>query len=327
MEYRSGYMAAVAWLLGVSACEERTKATADVDGATGDGAPGTTVDSNAPSELGPTAADTAGHNADDTDASVDSDTASDLTATAVTPTVVDPIGGSHLTLTGTGFTGVSSVSIGGVAASHVTVVSDTELTLVSAAGARGVALDIQLTRGEATSVLRGAVDAWSPAEIAGARLFDANSGVGGSAPATTYEWQRLTESIGDDWRVRDGNTLTWLPSTNKFWMVGGWNGSKVPEGFDPDPDGRAAAGLPPMNTTTEVWSSPNGIDWTNDLPATNTQFERRHTHNVMLWNDKLWMLGGDMWQYHYNHDVVSSPDGVHWDVELGLGEGKTPPPW
>jgi len=39
------------------------------------------------------------------------------------------------------------------------------------------------------------------------------------APRVTYEWQRLTASIGDDWRVRDGNTLTWVPTRQRFVMV------------------------------------------------------------------------------------------------------------
>lgn len=256
------------------------------------------------------------------DASVDANTPSRMVVTAVTPTVVDPLGGSHLVLTGTGFTGVTTVSIGGVAASDVLVVSDTQITLISPVIDSGVGLDVQLTRGETTAVLEGAVDAWSPAEIEGARLFDANSGVDGDESATTYEWQRLTENIGDDWRWRDGNTLSWLPSTNKFWMVGGWNYMMMPEGFDPGTPGSL-----PVTTTSEVWSSPDGVDWTLELDATNTQFERRHAHNVVLWNDKLWMLGGDNHQGHDNHDVVSSSNGVTWTVELGTGEGQTPPPW
>jgi hypothetical protein len=119
--------------------------------------------------------------------------------------------------------------------------------------------------------------------------------------------------------VRDGNTLTWLPSTGRFWMVGGWNGYQEPDGFSSVPPG----GYPPENTTDEVWSSPDGISWTLELEHQNGQFERRHIHNVLYWQEKLWMIGGDSHQGYYNHDVVSSDDGVSWVEVLPPGT----PPW
>jgi hypothetical protein len=162
---------------------------------------------------------------------------------------------------------------------------------------------------------------WSPAAIPGARVFDASHGVTTGAAAVEYEWQRLTANIGDEWRVRDGNTLTWLPGRERFVMVGGWNGEQAPYGFSTvGPDV-----YPPENTSGEVWSSADGVSWTLDLPHGHTQFERRHAHNTMLWNDRLWMIGGDYHQGHYNHDVVSSADGLVWEVELG--PGTTEPPW
>ena len=83
---------------------------------------------------------------------------------------------------------------------------------------------------------------------------------------------------------------------------------------------------PPLNTSDEVWSSPDGVDWTLELPHNNGQFERRHSHNTVLWKDQLWMIGGDFHQGYANHDVVSSPDGINWTVQLGpLGAAQTPP--
>jgi hypothetical protein len=255
-----------------------------------------------------------------------SDTAAEeeLTLTGVSPTVIDPDGGSHVTISGAGFTGVTGVAIGGAAATQVTLVSDTELAVTTGAVPAADGLDVVVTRDELSATLEGAVDAWSPAEIPDARVFDAATGVTATEKGFTYEWQRLTDDIGDDWIVRDGNTLSWLPSTNKFWMVAGWNGYLYPDGFDTDGD---ESNWPLLNTTTEVWSSPDGADWTLELPATNTQFERRHAHNTVLWNDRLWMVGGDAHQGYYNHDVVSSADGVRWTVELGEYAGKPAPPW
>ena len=249
-----------------------------------------------------------------------------LLVTSVAPAIVDPLGHSHLVVSGSGFAAkegsVTEVHIGGVPATGIEVLSDTEVRIVSAAVAGGKGLDLEVRRGEASATLAGAVEAWSPAELDGARVFDTESGVETAEAGTLYEWQRLTASVGPGYRARDGNTTTWLPSTGRFWMVAGWNGYQEPEGFSTVPPDSV---YPPENTSDEVWSSPDGATWTLELPHGNGQFERRHAHNTMSWKGKLWMIGGDHHQGYYNHDVVSSPDGVTWTVELG--PGKEPPPW
>lgn len=240
-----------------------------------------------------------------------------LVVESIAPAIVDPIGGSRVVLAGSGFTGVTGVTIGGAAATELVIVSDTELRAVSGAVEVGAGLDVVVARGADVGLLAGAVEAWSPAELAGARLFDAAVGVAGAETASRYEWAKLTDEIAPDWRIRDGNTTTWLPATNKFWMVGGWNGDPVPEGFSDVPEDT----YPPRNTTNEVWSSPDGVAWTLELPHDHPQWERRHGHSTVLWRDRLWMIGGDHHQGKYNHDVVSGADGVNWQVEV------VDPPW
>lgn len=242
-----------------------------------------------------------------------------LVIDSVEPGLVDPDGGSRLVVRGAGFEPGMVVQIGGMPAADVEVVDAGELRVTSPALVDPGPAALELVRGaeQASSPLA----VWSPAQLAGARVFDAGHGVTTGAPEVTYEWQRLTANIGDDWRVRDGNTLTWLPARGRFVMVAGWNGELVPEGF-------STVGpevYPPENTTDEVWSSADGVTWTLDLPHGHGQFERRHAHNTPLWNDRLWMIGGDHHQGKYNHDVVSSADGLTWQVELG--PGATPPPW
>ncbi len=241
---------------------------------------------------------------------------------SIEPAIVDPIGGSHVVVRGLGLLGTDRLRIGDVDVLSLEVVNDTELHAISAPVGSAPSLDVTVERDGLVAILTGAVESWSPAELAGARLFDAAVGVESEEPSTTYEWQRLTANIGDDWRVRDGNTTTWLPATERFWMVAGWNGLQEPEGFSTVPPDSV---YPPQNTSDEVWSSPDGVTWTLELEHGNGQFERRHSHNTVLWNDRLWMIGGDTHQGYYNHDVVSSADGLHWDVELG--PGTTPPPW
>ncbi len=257
-----------------------------------------------------------------------------LAIASVEPTIIDPLGNSHLTVLGNGFktsnAPITSVTIAGISVASFEVLSDTELRITTAPVAPGKGLDLTAERGDncvsaadgCRATLTGQLEAWSPAEIAFARVFDAESGVETAEKTTMYEWQRLSESVGSNWRVRDGNTTTWFPKTGRFWMVAGWNGYLEPDGFSSVPPDTV---YPPENTTGEVWSSADGISWKQELPHGHEQFVRRHSHNTMLWKDKLWMIGGDYHTGAYNHDVVSSENGTTWKVELG--PGKKAPPW
>lgn len=272
----------------------------------------------------PPAEDAAGDTApppDTTTAPTDAegDEPAPLVIDAVEPALVDPDGGSQLLVRGVGFEPDMIARIAGVEVAELVWVDATTLRLTSPALPGPGEVTLELLRG--ADAAHSPLVAWSPTQIADARVFDAADAVTTGPPRVTYEWQRLTADIGDDWRVRDGNTLTWLPARGRFVMVGGWNGEPAPEGFSTvGPDV-----YPPENTSGEVWSSADGVSWTLDLPHGHPQFERRHAHNTVLWRDRLWMIGGDSHQGHYNHDVVSSADGLTWQVELG--PGTTPPPW
>ena len=245
--------------------------------------------------------------------------AAPLVIDEVEPALVDPEGGSRLVVRGSGFEPGMVARIGGVEVAALEWIDAGELRVTSPALVEAGPTSLELELGSQTAA--SPLEAWSPTAIAGARVFDASHAVTTGAAAVAYEWQRLTPNINDDWRVRDGNTLTWLPARGRFVMVGGWNGEMVPDGF-------STVGpevYPPENTSGEVWSSADGVSWTLDLPHGHSQFERRHAHNTMLWNDRLWMIGGDHHQGYYNHDVVSSADGLVWEV--ALGPGTTRPPW
>jgi hypothetical protein len=241
-----------------------------------------------------------------------------LVVSEILPAIVDPIGRSRVVVHGGGFNNATGLTIGGVAATELVVVSDGELRAVSGPVDAGAGLDVVVLRGDDSATLTAAVDAWSPAELAGARLFDAAVGVAGEAGGSAYEWARLADEMPADWHIRDGNTVTWLPSTGKFWLIGGWNPYQEPVGFSPVPPDTE---YPPRNTTNEVWSSPDGVTWTLELPHEHPQWERRHVHSTVVWRDRLWIVGGDHHQGKYNHDVLASDDGVTWTVE------NADPPW
>lgn len=237
----------------------------------------------------------------------------EFSASGVSPLIVDPNGGSVLTIKGKKLSEVTSVVIGGLSAERFEIISDESMQVWPSELAIGEGYLVKISNGKKEITLKETIESWSPAQIEGARLFDANYGITSIGTTSTYEWQKLTSEISPDWIQRDGNTLTYLPSTGKFWMVGGWNGYTPPDGFDYiDPN----LGLPPHCTTNEVWSSPDGISWVKELADNHSSFERRHSHATLLWKDKLWIIGGDWWQQKYNHDVVSSANGINWNIEV-----------
>jgi len=65
--------------------------------------------------------------------------------TSVTPSTGVPTGGNTVTITGTGFTGATSVTFGGVAATSFTVVNDTTITSVVPSGSTTGAVSVIVT--------------------------------------------------------------------------------------------------------------------------------------------------------------------------------------
>ena len=72
------------------------------------------------------------------------------TVTLVAPLSGDTKGGTAITITGTNFTGTTGVTVGGVAATSVAIVSGTSITCVTPAGTEGVA-SVLVTNGSGTN--------------------------------------------------------------------------------------------------------------------------------------------------------------------------------
>src|SRR5262249_16125863 len=81
----------------------------------------------------------------------------------------------------------------------------------------------------------------------------------------------------------------------------------------------------------EVWSSTDGALWSLVKPNTFEDrsfdpagdWEGRHTAGYAVFRDRMWIVGGDCNQGHYQHDVWSSTDGKKWDFV----NKRTTPPW
>ena len=134
------------------------------------------------------------------------------------------------------------------------------------------------------------------------------------AASPAYEWKLVTMKAA--WAPRDGAGL--LSYQGKLWLLGGWN-----------PD-RAQRQFFPRICNNEVWSSVNGLEWSLVKPNTfldstfdpSSDWEGRHTAGYAVFQGKMWIVGGDCNQRHYQNDVWNSVDGKTWTQ---VNRGKTLP--
>lgn len=108
-----------------------------------------------------------------------------------------------------------------------------------------------------------------------------------------YQWDLIHEQAG--FAPRDGAGA--LVFKNQMWLLGGWN-----------PNDKFHF---PKICNSEVWSSENGRDW--KLVNRQAPWEGRHTAGYVVFQDKMWIVGGDANQKHYQNDTWNSSDGKHWE--------------
>lgn len=128
-----------------------------------------------------------------------------------------------------------------------------------------------------------------------------------------YTWTNVTNTAA--YAPRDGAGA--LVFKNKMWLLGGWNpGDK--KHF-------------PRICNNEVWNSTDGAAWTLVKPNTflnknfdpSADWEGRHTAGYVVYQEKMWIIGGDVNQGHYQFDVWNSADGKNWKF---VNQGR-PVPW
>ena len=120
----------------------------------------------------------------------------------------------------------------------------------------------------------------------------------------TREYRWIQVNAAAPFAPRDGAGA--LVFADKIWLLGGWS--------------PADKTYFPRICNNEVWSSADGIDWTlvkenafAEGYAHAADWEGRHTAGYAVFNERMWIVGGDGNQGHYQNDVWSSADGVHWD--------------
>ena len=115
-----------------------------------------------------------------------------------------------------------------------------------------------------------------------------------SSPApAAYQWQPVT--LKAPFAARDGAGA--VVFKKRMWLLGGWNP-------------RDQAHFPAI-CNSEVWSSADGTNWKLELAR--APWEPRHTAGYAVYKDRIWIIGGDAIQRHYQNDVWSSGDGTNWE--------------
>ncbi|MFC1452976.1 hypothetical protein ACFLSJ_06480 [Verrucomicrobiota bacterium] len=132
---------------------------------------------------------------------------------------------------------------------------------------------------------------------------------------TGYQWIKVTDDAA--FPGRDGAGA--LVYDDKMWLIGGWN-----------PADKKTNSIH-SGCNNEVWNSADGKTWSLTKPNTHvndsfdptTDWEARHTAGYAVYQDKMWIVGGDPLLGHYQYDVWASSDGVNW---TWVNQGK-PVPW
>jgi len=89
-----------------------------------------------------------------------------------------------------------------------------------------------------------------------------------------------------------------LVFNNKLWIIGGFDST---------------------NYFNDVWSSSDGINWTEVLADGHGQWSQRRLHQISVFDNKMWVFGGTTNISELN-DVYSSYDGVTWTQTTAAAE-------
>jgi len=162
-------------------------------------------------------------------------------------------------------------------------------------------------------------------------------------------WKRVQKSAA--WKHSD--LAMSVVFDGKMWLMGGWYKGRLPDHSASNTvwasvDGvawqqvtdhaawspRIAAGLvvfdgrmwllggtedyyfgDEASLKNDVWSSRDGKTW--KLATDHAPWSPRAYHQAVVLNDKIYVFGGGNYvpEYHAQHDVWSSPDGVNWTRE------------
>jgi hypothetical protein len=71
-------------------------------------------------------------------------------------------------------------------------------------------------------------------------------------------------------------------------------------------------GLSRASHCNDVWSSVDGVTW--EVVSDSAPFPQRCSHSCVVYDSKLWIIGGRDNGYNALNDVWSSVDGAEWKI-------------
>lgn len=122
----------------------------------------------------------------------------------------------------------------------------------------------------------------------------------GGFVVSSYRWDPVSPVL--PFTPRDGVGL--LAHVGRMWALGGW-----------DPPYH-----PPHHTHSEVWSTMDGLNWTQHADA---PWPGRHVSGWLVHDSALWVIGADP-QSGWLQDVWRSVDGVTWSQVTDSIQGMSP---
>ncbi|MFI2810880.1 kelch repeat-containing protein [Microbulbifer sp. JSM ZJ756] len=112
--------------------------------------------------------------------------------------------------------------------------------------------------------------------------------------ADGLEWSRRTTTGG--LLRRSGHRLAYFD--NRFWLIGGYD---------------LGSGTAAKN---DVWSSPDGISWSQE--TSDAGFPAETGHRVVVHDNRLWVFAQAEVSGVPTNEVWSSADGINWDLVSSL---------
>jgi hypothetical protein len=109
------------------------------------------------------------------------------------------------------------------------------------------------------------------------------------------DWTRVATQ-GAIFSPRDGHCV--VVFNDKLWVIGGWDGDVGSGGT--------------LTRLNDVWSSDDGITWTQHAPAGGVIFAPVVGHDAVVFQNKLWVIGGNVQNEADSNEVWSSVDGDTW---------------
>jgi dihydrofolate reductase len=115
--------------------------------------------------------------------------------------------------------------------------------------------------------------------------------------------------FNDVWSSTDG--VTWTTATDAAAFSARSYHTAVAFDVADDNEGEKMWVIGGTRGGNEVWSSTNGATWIEETKDSSAKFSARHSHTSVVFDDKMWVIGGNNGSSRLN-DVWKSTNGVTW---------------